>query len=373
MVKGEPGRSYNELPAMRKAEQYAAELTANASKLVEETVAKLYKRHPQMKARYGAAGLQRCREDIAYHYSTLTEAVFAADSNIFLKYVGWGKSVLVNRKVSADHLIDCLLMMQDVIERQIGGAASEAANEQVGLALETFDSFADMPPSCIDPSSSLANLTNSYLEALLSSDREQARKVLQSAERMGLGLGEIYQHVFQPAQREIGRLWQVNHISVAQEHYCTATTEMLMSEVHAQRRPQAQDGRLFVGACVAGEQHSIGVRMVSEVMEAKGWRAYCTGANTPTASLLDMVRRMHVHVLGISCATALHLTAVRQLLAAVRDLGRPTRLMVGGRMFCEFPGLWKKVGADGFAEDAESAVRVAAKLVGSKQPATSYA
>jgi len=104
-------------------------------------------------------------------------------------------------------------------------------------------------------------------------------------------------------------------------------------------------------------------------METNGWRAYLTGANTPTASLVDMVRRMQVHIFGISCATAMHLAAVRQLIGAVRDCGQSTKIMVGGRIFCEFPGLWKKLGADAFAEDAEAAVRVAAKLVSSREPA----
>ncbi len=349
---------------MRKAGQYALELTADLPALIDETVAKLYRRHPEMKARYGDAGRQRCREDIAYHYGTLVEALYAADANILLKYVAWGKAVLVNRKVRTDDLIDCLLIMQDVTAKHVSEPAAEMANDYLGLAIETVDSFADTPPSCIDPSSSLSNLTNSYLEALLSTDRDQARKVLESAQRSGLSMTDIYQHVFQPAQREVGRLWQVNHISVAQEHYCTATTEMLMSEVHSQQRRSPADGHLFVAACVAGEQHSLGVRMVSEVMEANGWRAYLTGANTPTASLVDLVRRLDVGILGISCATTMYLSAVRQLIAAIRACGKATRVMVGGRVFCEFPGLWKRVGADGFAEDADSAVRVAAKLVG---------
>lgn len=349
---------------MRKNEQYAAELGRESARLAEETLMRLYRRNPEMKARYGTAGMERCREDIAYHFCVLTEAAMAADENIFLKYVGWGKSVLTNRNVRTDDLIDCLLLMQDVITKTLSKPAAEMATGQIELALETFESFADQPPSCIDAGATLGNVANAYLEALLSSDRTQARRVIESAERTGVGFREIYQHVFQPVQREVGRLWQVNQITVAQEHYCTATTETLMSEAHGRSPVGETDHRLFVGACVAGEQHSIGIRMVSETMESQGWRVYFTGANTPAASLVDLVRRVNVQVLGISCATAMHLAAVRQLIGATRECGKPTRIMVGGRMFNEFPGLWKKVGADGFAEDASSAVRVAEKIVG---------
>ena len=37
---------------------------------------------------------------------------------------------------------------------------------------------------------------------------------------------------FEPVQHEIGRLWQINHISVAHEHYCTSVTQMIMSELY---------------------------------------------------------------------------------------------------------------------------------------------
>ena len=349
---------------------HGEEFYRESGKLVEATVAALYRAHPEMKTRYGAAGRQRCREDIEFHYGTLAEAVMAEDANMFLKYVGWGKSVLVSRKVRTDDLIDCFLIMQDTITRWLDASVADAANDYIQLALDTFESFADTPPSCIDPGSTLANVTNAYLEALLSSDRTQARSVIESAERMGVGLTEIYQHVFQAAQREIGRLWQVNQITVAQEHYCTATTEMLMSEIHGRSPIGEVDDHLFVGACVAGEQHAIGIRMAAETMEANGWGVYFTGANTPTASLLDLVRRLNVDVLGLSCTTAMYLPVVRQVVGAVRECGKPTKIMVGGRMFSEFPGLWKKVGADGFAEDAGSAVRVAEKLVGMKKPGT---
>ena len=355
---------------MLKDEQHATELASQSAFLVEETLKTLYRRNPGLKVRYGDAGRQRCREDILYHFCTLSEALATADPNIYLKYVGWGKCVLVSRKVRADDLLDCLFAMQEVIADNAGKSTAESANEILQLAIDTFDSFADTPESCIDPAASLSNLANAYLEALLSSDAEQARKVMRSAEQAGLGFEEIYQYVFQPAQREVGRLWQVNHISVAQEHYCTATTEMLMGEMHAGKPRAGSDGKFFVAACVAGEQHSIGLRMVSETMEAHGWRTYFTGANTPTSSLVDMVRRLAVDVMGVSCTTALHLPSLRVLLKSIRCANPRTKIMLGGRLFNEFPGLLKKLGADGFAEDARGCVRVAAKLVGTKPSAS---
>lgn len=354
---------------MANSEQHAIELTEHTASLVEGTLSELYRRHPEMKTRYGPAGRQRCREDIAFHFQVLAEALLADDVNIFLRYVGWGKSVLAHRDVKADDLLDCLLIMQETVTKLLRKTAAARTNDYLQVAVDTFDAFADTPPSCIDPGASLANVANSYLEALLSSDRSQARKVIDSAALSGIGLTEIYQHVFQPVQREVGRLWQVNQITVAQEHYCTAITEAMIGQLHPGRKPETIDGHLFVGACVPGEQHSIGLRMVCDEMEAHGWRIYFTGANTPTTSAVDLIKRLKVVALGLSCATPMQLPNLRLMVASVRAARKDTKILVGGRVFNDFPGLWKKVGADAFAEDAVSAVRVAAKLAGVKPTA----
>jgi methanogenic corrinoid protein MtbC1 len=94
------------------------------------------------------------------------------------------------------------------------------------------------------------------------------------------------------------------------------------------------------------------------------------GANTPSASLIDLINKFHIDVLGISAATAMDLPQVRRLIAAVRNSGKTkTRIMVGGRIFNEVKGLWKKVGADAWAKDAVSGVDVAYKLVADKRKA----
>lgn len=327
----------------------------------------LYHRHPEYEARYGTAGKQRCREDIDFHFCTLIEAMASRERDLFLNYVGWGKIVLVNRRVRTDDLIDTLLIMQEIIDNQVGGRAAALANSYIQEAVDRFQSFPDAPPSYIDLCSPLANVANAYLQALLSVDRDEARKVVRGAVQRGTRVQDIYRYIFEPVQREVGRLWQMNHISVAQEHYCTASTEMLMGELRRELEQSDRGPHFFLGTCVAGAQHSVGIRMLSELLESNGWKVYFTGANTPSASLLELISKFHIDVLGISAATAMDLPQVRRLIEAVRASGKTkTRIMVGGRVFNEVKGLWKKVGADAWARDALTGVDVAFKLVAGK-------
>jgi methanogenic corrinoid protein MtbC1 len=346
------------------SQKLADEISAKSESLVGLVMKEQYRRHPELEKRYGPAGKQRCREDIEYHFCTLAEAVASEEEAIWLNYVVWGKIVLVSRKVRTDDLIDTLTIMQEVLSENVSKRACAIATEYLQRTIDLYDSFPDAPPSYIDHRAPLSKLANSYLQALLSVDRNEARKMILSAISSGTRPEDIFRYVFEPVQYEVGRLWQMNHISVAQEHYCTATTELMMGELHRDREEMDRGPHFFLGTCVAGGYHSVGIRMVSELLEAAGWKVYFTGANTPAADIVELISRFTVNVLGISAATPMDLPQVRKLIRAVRTTTKAnTKIMVGGRVFNDFPELWKKVGADAWEKDAVSAVTMAFKLV----------
>ena len=66
-----------------------------------------------------------------------------------------------------------------------------------------------------DPSA----LVKDFLDAQLAGDRQAALRVLvDNGLLRGIPIPELHLKVIQPAQYEIGRLWQENRISVAREH-----------------------------------------------------------------------------------------------------------------------------------------------------------
>ncbi len=76
--------------------------------------------------------------------------------------------------------------------------------------------------------------------------------------------------VFQPALYEVSELWQRNIISVSQEHYCTVATQFTMSLLYPHIFRGKKSDRVFVGCCVGGELHEIGMRMVTDFFEIEG-------------------------------------------------------------------------------------------------------
>jgi methanogenic corrinoid protein MtbC1 len=185
-----------------------------------------------------------------------------------------------------------------------------------------------------------------------------------AAVREGVGVKQIYLFVLQRCQHEIGRLWQMNLLSVAQEHYCTAATQLIMSQLYPDIFTKEKNGRKLVATCVAGELHEIGVRMVSDFFELEGWDTFYVGADAPTASLLETLSEREADVLAVSATMTPHVRAVEELIEAVRSSegGRGLKILVGGYPFNIAPELWRKVGADASARDALESVAVVNQL-----------
>ncbi|MEJ5185554.1 MAG: cobalamin-dependent protein [Candidatus Geothermincolales bacterium] len=214
--------------------------------------------------------------------------------------------------------------------------------------------------------SPLRDLARSYLELLLDGRRHEASRLILEAVDGGIPVRDIYLHVFQPSQRELGRLWQSNRISVAQEHYCTAATQLVMSQLYPYIFRAEKSGGILVAACVPGELHELGLRMLSDLFEMEGWDTYYLGANTPFKSMIDILSERRPHILALSATIAYHVGEVKGFIKALRDTdaGRQTKVMVGGYPFNVDRDLWAKVGADGWAPDAATAVRVGRDLCG---------
>ena len=157
----------------------------------------------------------------------------------------------------------------------------------------------------------------------------------------------------------------MRQLSVAMEHYCSETTQLMMSQLYPFLLAAPPHGHVLVATCVSREQHGIGMRMVADFFEMAGWESYYLGVNTPTDSILQTVIERQADVLAISATMTFHLGFVRELIAAARNTSTiaGTKILVGGGPFNLVPDLWKEIGADGYGRDAIEAVQAAGQFV----------
>lgn len=199
-----------------------------------------------------------------------------------------------------------------------------------------------------------------YLAAIRAGDRRAAFAAIDAAREAGVDLGSLYMEVFQPAMREIGRLWQENEISVADEHLATAITQAAMARAFEHAFSWGPGGgRSLLAACADLERHEVGLRMICDLLDLRGWDTTYLGATVPLDSLVAMVRRKRPDAVALSVAIAPHLPRLRLMIEAIRSLiPDPPLILVGGRPFLDDPTLATRVGADLTAPDALQAVEL---------------
>ena len=218
--------------------------------------------------------------------------------------------------------------------------------------------------SYLEAHSGRTALARDYLDRLLRGDRREAGRLVLEEVEAGMDLKDVYLDVFQPVLWEVGRLWEINEITVAEEHYCTAATQLVMSQLYPHLFGGERSGLSMVATCVGGDLHEIGVRMVSDFFEMDGWDTLYLGANTPAEDIAMAVEKHGAHLLALSVTLDSHLDAAREALDAVDPLRqRGLKVLVGGAPFRTKPELWSEIGADGFGRDAREAVEVGLGLV----------
>lgn len=329
----------------------------------ERVVEEIYAAQKERRQSDDPSRRQKSVRDVGYHLSYLAEAMEADAPALLHEYLAWAKALFAGLNFSDDMLPNTLQTMRSVLAETIAEDARPTVLAMLDGGIQSLTQAPTVPPTFLDGDEQLDELARHYLDALLAGDRRRASQMVLDAVQQGATVKSIYSRVFERTQREIGRLWQLNRISVAQEHFCTAATQMVMSQLYPYIFTGERKGRRMVTACVGGELHEIGARMVADFFEMEGWDTYFLGANTPQSSIVRTVQEHRADVLAISATMTFHVGQVSELIQALRRSDAKARVLVGGYPFNLSDRLWQSVGADGYARDAAGALLEAERLL----------
>jgi methanogenic corrinoid protein MtbC1 len=306
----------------------------------------------------------KCLEDARFHIHHLAEALRANSEKLFVEYIGWVKVVLNSRNVGEQDLHEHLERFSNVLGDEAPADCARRPLEFVRSAMSALPSLPATTVSYIDIGQPYSELANSYLQMLLRLDlRAAVDSLVSEVQEKGLSISDLFEHVISPTQREVGRLWQNNSVSVLQEHYCTAATELVLTRLSRSFAGNWRQVRALT-LCAAGEQHCIGLKMLSELLEADGWTVSYIGQNTPARDVVDFLRRFPTDVIAISVGTALNMPSTRSLVRTIRtaDLPHPPRILVGGAALLN-ADLWQTLEADAWAPTVSDGLDAANRLV----------
>ncbi|MBL0168040.1 MAG: cobalamin-dependent protein [Propionivibrio sp.] len=329
-------------------------LRADAVSAVTE---RFYATHGSTLHRFGPRGREATREDLAFHLEFLRPVLEFGLPQPMVDYLIWLASVLRARDVPAEHLPQSLDWLAEFFAGRMGGADGAVVVAALKAARMSFLEAGTAPQAPFESPVPWVEAAE-FEAALLAGNQREALAIVSRCIDSAQTLLDVELHVIQPALYRIGAKWQANQVSVAQEHLATAIAQSVMTVGLLQSpAPSPIDKRVLL-ACVEGNNHAVGLRMVADAFLLAGWDVQYLGANVPTCALVTHAAEWKPDLVGLSVSFAQQLPAVRAVIAAlIERLGdaRPA-VMIGGLAINRFDRLAAMVGADGCSADARAAV-----------------
>jgi methanogenic corrinoid protein MtbC1 len=311
-------------------------------------------RHPTATAADRLRLMQRCREDLGLHLDQLAAALELGDAEVFAAYLRWLHDVRTSRGLAVAEVSHALRIVRDWIGFRMkdAGAADVLALLDHGIA--TLAAAPGTGLVLAEPTAPVRAVSR----ALLAGERAGVEAQVRAAMRGGAALVDVSVDLLQPALYHVGALWQQNRITVAQEHLATAITQTAMATGFAAAEMAPPNGRKAAFACIEGNMHTLGLRMVSDAFELAGWEVSFLGADLPSGDLLAFCGEECPEVLGLSVSLSPQLPVLRALIERLRaELGSAApQVVVGGLLVSQLGAAARAVGADAWFRDAREAV-----------------
>lgn len=229
------------------------------------------------------------------------------------------------------------------------------------------------PAECSAPYDSIADAVSpadvsDFVRILLTGVEADAIQSIENLRRKGSSIETIYLDLLAPAARHLGDMWNEDlcdftdvTIGLGQLHKILH----MIHDKHDRHQQPVPNGLSVLLMPAPGEQHTLGLTMVSDFFQRAGWEV----AGGPYASSDDpvtLVKKRTYDAVGFSLATSMGLGRLKDCIAAVRAAAAPAPvcIIVGGPFFTAQPDQVTHVGADLLVQDASLAPELAQLHIG---------
>ena len=209
--------------------------------------------------------------------------------------------------------------------------------------------------------------------ALLSShDVASALSYLDAAAARGVDFDGLLLGLLAGAARRLGQEWETDQkpfadVTVGMSRLQEALQHVSMNDptrpVYAGSR-----GRALLAPC-PGEQHNFAIMLLDCMFHRAGWDV-CTLMDVSRERLGDIAASSSFDVVGLSASSRDRVEELEETIRTVRAVSRNQniRIVVGGVIFSDDPGLLDRVNADAAPSDLRAAVSWAEKVIVERQP-----
>ncbi len=336
-------------------------------KLAKKIFEKQFVREEKLEEEYDDYRKSKMFRDIKYNLKTLEVAVRYNAEDIFKDYADWLIRLLYSRMkdISSERVREQMInhykILGEVIREEFDQDYYNKAEIHLNNAIKItenveFDRKTSQERTFDNSDEALLNrLQFKYLNSLLLTDKHKAQLAVEEALDKDIPVEKIYQKIFQESMIKVGELWNSNQITVDVEHYITNMTQNIMMQLWPHILDTEKNGLSLVACTIGSELHEMGIRMLCDLMENKGWESIYLGAAVPVENILTALQKHKPDLVVLSVTMPFYLEqcekAVKKIKAS-REF-KDVKVAVGGRALSMAPHVFENWGADVTAKNAD--------------------
>ncbi len=185
------------------------------------------------------------------------------------------------------------------------------------------------------------NKQEELTEALIRGDYFKSWDILYSHIKDGYNSTFIFDSLLKQSMYDIGKLWEKNKITVADEHLATSVCDFLVTRysydylniednIEDREKPRA----LFF--CLENEEHYLGLKMVASLFKEHHWDVKFLGPNLPLEYAIYSARKWSPEVIGLSLSITHLIPRLSEYISNLEKLDHNPKILVGGRLTTQY-------------------------------------
>jgi corrinoid protein of di/trimethylamine methyltransferase len=202
-------------------------------------------------------------------------------------------------------------------------------------------------------------------KAVYDGDDKAVKEFCERALKEGISPSTILDKGLVAGIREVGEEWISGRAFLTTVLISAAAMKEGISIIEpemAKRKEKAKTlGKVVIGT-VKGDIHDLGKTLVSTMLSAEGFEVHDVGVDVPEEVFVNKVKEIKPQIVGLSALMTNSMIEQKTVIEALKKAGlRDTvKVMVGGAPVTA--GWAEDIGADGYAENAYEAAKMARRL-----------
>jgi 5-methyltetrahydrofolate--homocysteine methyltransferase len=200
-------------------------------------------------------------------------------------------------------------------------------------------------------------------EAMVDGQAKQAVAKVSEGLAEGMDAGTLLRDGLIAGMAEVGQLYENGDIFVPEmlvaARAMSAALEVL--KPHLVEEGVESSGKVAIGT-TQGDLHDIGKNLVAMMLEGSGFEIVDLGVDVPADKFIEAIRE-GASVVAMSALLTTTMTNMQTAIEAIKEAGlrEQVRIIIGGAPITK--AYADEIGADGYAEDASSAVRLVKEVL----------